>query len=547
MTNERRQDLILAAVVVSVVFHAAFMFFVKTKVMTRSFDEGVRRHRSEPMRAVKYTPVDDPVRIEKIKDIMAVKDAPPAVSGESLLPVTEQIPDDASSHFDGEVPVPVAPDADVVAVTESAPAVMEADPLDKAVEKISAPAEKIEYTLPQGKVLAAPASAGDTGFTAPAEFGVPDFQPRLGAPPAVSAPVQMIASEPVKTEAEAGKKAEFKPADEVYSEVDEKIVEREKEAVRELMDTADAEELEKFVNFQSLKAEDGGWTYFKIMISPRATLPVVPKDVVVLLDASGSIGLERLDSCCNAAKRILRTCFNSGDRFNLVAFRNRYTYAFRNWRECDADSFSQADRWLDKLTTFGRTDVFASIRSVLTLPRDPSRPLIALVVTDGDANSGVSETAQILSRFTDLNGGLISVYMYGVRGSANRELIDVLTHGNRGESFIHGGLKWRAGSGIESLSERFRDPVLSDLRVLFTAESRATAYPRLLKNIYRGGVVEMVGRVPKGVEKIAFSLKGLNGDKAYDGFFRVSLASSPVKQEIVAEWAKEEKIDGKLK
>jgi hypothetical protein len=230
-----------------------------------------------------------------------------------------------------------------------------------------------------------------------------------------------------------------------------------------------------------------------------------------------------------------------------VAFRNRYTYAFRNWRECDADSFSQADRWLDKLTTFGRTDVFASIRSVLTLPRDPSRPLIALVVTDGDANSGVSETAQILSRFTDLNGGLISVYMYGVRGSANRELIDVLTHGNRGESFIHGGLKWRAGSGIESLSERFRDPVLSDLRVLFTAESRATAYPRLLKNIYRGGVVEMVGRVPKGVEKIAFSLKGLNGDKAYDGFFRVSLASSPVKQEIVAEWAKEEKIDGKLK
>lgn len=542
MTNERRQDLLLGAVVVSLVLHALFMFFVRAQVMTHAMDGDLRKSRTETMRMVRYEPDDDRARIEKIRDIMAVKDAPAAEAGDMPLPVTVQLPDDITSHFDGEVPAPLAPDADVVALKESAPALLDVKPVDVAV-KTAPKAEKIEYTVPQSKVLTAPEAGAVAGFSAPAHFGTPSVELKMSVPRSLSLPAKIAAQD----EAESERKAEFKPADEVYAEVDEKIVEREKEAVRELIDAEDAVELGKFVNVQSQKSDEGGWTYFKVLVSPRASLPVVPKDVVVLLDASGSIGEERLMSCRKAAKRILRSCFNSGDRFNLVAFRNRYTYAFRNWRECDAESFAAADRWLDRLAAYGRTDVFATIRSVLTLPRDPERPLIALVVTDGDANAGVRETADILSKFTALNGGLVSVYMYGVRGSANRELIDVLTQGNRGESFVHGGFKWRAGAGIDTLSERFRDPVLSDLRVVYTSSSRATVYPEYLKNIYRGDVVEMIGRVPHGLDKVSFSLKGLNGDRAYEGFFRLSLATSPVNPALAAEWKKAHEIAMKLK
>ena len=169
------------------------------------------------------------------------------------------------------------------------------------------------------------------------------------------------------------------------------------------------------------------------------------------------------------------------------------------------------------------------------------------MVTDGDANAGVSDTAQILSKFTDLNDGLVSVYMYGVKESANRELIDVLTHGNRGESFIYGGVRWKAGSGIESLSERFRDPVLTDLRVIFAATSRAEAYPRLLRNLYRGDTVTITGRVPKGSEEVAFSLKGLNGTNTYEAFFKVPIGKVAANQGIVAEWSEEAAIDAKLR
>ena len=511
MTKERRQDLVVLAIVVSVALHVGLMFYVRAKVMTHVANDGLRNAKHDVMRIRDYTPPDDPVRMERIKDIMAVKDAPKAEAEEALLPSTEQLPDDAKQHFDDKALAPEAPSAAEVQNLAETPAEFDATPLEFA-KTAPDPLPTVEFAVPAGQTLTAPEALAGPDLKMPAAFGAPEVKvdvPVLGG--------DLAGRERMSSFARA--KVSFTPSVEVFKEVDEKIVEAEKAAVRELMSEDETAALEPFVNMATVKAEDAGWTYFKMMVTPRTSLAVVPKDVVILLDASGSIGSDRLVSCRLAAKGILRSALNTGDRFNLVAFRNSFSYAFRSWQECNTVSFNAADKWLSNLTAHGRTDVFSTIRSVLTLPRDPTRPLIALVVTDGDANAGVSDTAQILSKFTDLNDGLVSVYMYGVRSSANRELIDVLTHGNRGESFIHGGSRWKAGDGIDSLSTRFRDPVLSDLRLVFTTESRVTAYPRLLKNLYRGDTIEVTGRVPRGVNEVAFSLKGLHGSEAYEGFF----------------------------
>ena len=540
MTKEGGEDLLVVAIVLSIAVHVALMVFVRARVMTHVDRSGLHTPRREAMRVTDYEEIEDPVRIERIKDIMSAKDAPAAEATEALPPADSQLPDDPARHWNGDIPAPEAPAASDVPVPAEA---FDVKPIDLVASAAPDPLPTMEYTPPPSRALTAPDVAGGGLLAIPVSFGAPEAQ--VAVPVFAANPAERV--QIVETPAVEKAKPEFVPAQEVYEKVDEKIVEKEKEAVRELMKVADAAPLEKFVNLSASRAEDDKWTYFKLMVSPRTSLPVVPKDVVILIDASGSIGAERLVSCRVAAKNILRTAFNTGDRFNLVAFRNNFTYAFRRWQECDQPSFAAADRWLSNLAAHGRTDVFGTIRSVLTLPRDPTRPLIALVVTDGDANAGVSDTAQILSKFTDLNDGLVSVYMYGVKASANRELIDVLTHGNRGESFIYGGLRWKAGEGIGSLSERFRDPVLSDLRVVFAADSRATVYPRLLKNLYRGDVVTLYGRVPKEKKEVAFSLKGLNGRNTYEAFFRVPLAGVAADPSVVAAWSEEAAIDAKLK
>ena len=535
MTRERREEVVLVALVASVVIHAGLMLLVKPQVMTRVAPPTAKAARPAPMRVVRSAPRPEPVSFSDVEDRKALKDAPAAVGDKSAPRLS------APSSAAPEIELPEIRDPAETPVIEPA-AVLDARPvgLDK-VSTAAIPMTRIETPA----ASSAAASRPDFSVWVPSAAGmaVPAAPaPDRREPESALLPVRMTSD----GEQQTGRVA-FTPAEEIYAKVDEKVVLEEKAAVRALVNAETAADLVKFVNVTMTTAQGGdGDRYFKVMMTPRADLQTVPKDVVMVIDGSGSIGNDRLSSCRKAARRILRSCTNTGDRFNLVVFRNAFSYAFRSWRECDAESFDAGDRWLGKQTAHGRTDVFSTIRSVLTLPRDPKRPLIALVVTDGDANSGVSDTAEILSRFTALNDGLVSVYMYGVKSSANRELIDVLTHGNRGESFIFDGWRWSAGEGMEGLSERFRDPVLTDLRVVFASGTKAEVYPRLLRNLYRGGTLEFYGRVPAGTESVSFSVKGLNGESAYEGYFSLPLATAAADASVVSAWRAERDVDRKL-
>ncbi|MBR3221898.1 MAG: VWA domain-containing protein [Kiritimatiellae bacterium] len=543
MTKERREEAVLVAVAASVAIHVALMLLVRPHVMTHVVTDATRHVRHPPMRVVKAEQRPDPVGIGALEDLQAAKDAPVAAVA---VPVAEAVADGPVRAPDA--PAPSAVD-DTVPPPPKAP-VFDVSPV-KTGGKDAAGGVAVPITRIETPEAAAAADSAPTFSVEVPKTVVREAPPPPSVPPAVAASDPVEALGPAKIMREEASRAapppSFTPAAEVYEKVDEQVVAAEKKAVSALVAAEDAKELSKAVNAVMTATAKDGWTYFRVMLSPRASLSVVPKDFVVLIDASGSIGKDRMASIRGAARRILRSAANSDDRFNLVAFRDRFSYAFRQWQECTKSSFDAADRWIDNLAAHGRTDVFSTISSVLTLPRDPTRPLIALVVTDGEANEGVSDTGEILSKFTALNDGLISVYMYGVKTSANRALIDVLTRGNRGESLIFDGWqRRRAGSGIEGLTERFRDPVLTDLRIVFASGTRAEAYPRLLRNLYRGGTLAFVGRVPSGTKEVAFSLKGLNGKDAYEGFFKLPLGTAPADPSVAAAWNEELSIDKRL-
>ena len=551
MKRDGLDEILFVAIVLSIIAHIGAMFYVRPRVMT-SIASGVAKiEKRQPMRVTRDLPQPPPVRIEAVKDVDALKDAPEA-AGMAAHALEDVVVENEKFTATPEVDHPVVAQLDPL---ESVSFDIKPISIDKSSHSLSIPIESIETPKVSSEI------------SAPAQLRQ-DRDVLNAAAPVLAAPgldeMQLFSPGRIDENTKIGRDLDdgqkkndekkvleenlAKMQEEIREKVDEKVVETDKAAVKSLIDGGEAEELAKFVNTTMSSAKKDGWVYFKAMIAARSDMQVVPKDFVILIDASGSIGPVRMESIRKAAKNILRSAANSGDRFNLVAFRNRYTYAFRRWQECTRSSFDAADKWLDDVASFGRTDVFSTIRSVLTLPRTPSRPLIALVVTDGEANVGVKHTAEILSKFTKLNDGLVSVYMYGVTSSGNRELIDLLTRGNRGESFVFGGrMKWRAGSGIESLAGRFRDPVLSDIRVIFSASTKAQAYPRLLKNLYKNEVLELVGRVPQGTEDISFSLRGLSGNVPYEGFFKMPLNIAPEDNEIIDLWHKEREIDLKLR
>lgn len=538
MTAERREDVLVIAIVLSIALHVVLMAYVRPKVMTHTAAGVPQAERRVPMHFARAKSQADLVDIEGLEDVEAERSAPTVKDPGNVM----STPDDAPPT-PAVAETPVATPLEIVQKLFRGPEVPAqfAETTMRLTDRESTLIPKIEVAAPTtAPALAAPGG----GKRVPV-----DFAPRQPSVTGRSVALAPPVSRPVGADLREVRESvrSFVPSPEVLEKVDEKVVAEEKAAVRELMDAENAVELQKFVNVQVVRAIEKDSLYFKVMFVPRHELQIVPKDLVILIDASGSIGKERISSIRSAAKDVLRQVANSGDRFNLVAFRDRYSYAFRSWQGCTQTAFDAADRWLDDVAAHGRTDVFATISSVLTLPRDPSRPLIALVITDGDANKGVSSTAAILSKFTALNDGLISVYMYGVRSTANRELIDVLTHGNRGESFIYDGWRWGAGSGIENLANCFRDPVLSDLRIVFSSDTKAEAYPRLLRNLYRNGTAEIYGRVPVGAKAVSFSVKGLNGKNPYESYFSFPVDSMPEDPSVVGRWKVERDIDIKLR
>lgn len=541
-------EIVFVALAASIAAHVATMFFMERQVMTRIASGGARTRVRMAARFDKAVEAPPPAVLREVFAPDAMDGAPASsAAAEMPLPSGGGAPQPAAEsakppEVSAAMPQPPEIPADQIVF---APPSQTADAFDAfAISPNSGKMPSPQTDRPPVDVIAAGTPAGrDGGAAAPSVAPAPASFPLDDALAASAASAANFAPAAGKRKSEPPPP----PKNEVMQEIDEKTVEAEKAAVRDLLDIDDARPLEREVVVSATSASSGGWSYFKLRLSPGEGLRSVPKDVVVLFDASASIANDRLRSCREAAREVLRVCMNTGDRFNLVAFRDDFEYAFRQWRPCDASAYADADKWMEGLAAHGRTDVFGSIASVLKLPRDATRPLVAFVITDGDANSGVSATSRIISRFTALNDGLVSIYMYGVKKTANRELIDILTHGNRGEGYIYEGPRENAGAAIGAMAAAFRDPVVSDMRIIFTAQSRAEAFPVRLKNLYRGQSVEVTGRVPEGVGEVAFSLKGLNGSKACEGFFKVDLSAAKFDPSLPVAWERERRADAALR
>ena len=267
-----------------------------------------------------------------------------------------------------------------------------------------------------------------------------------------------------------------------------------------------------------------GRIYFRIGIQPRPDkdVPVVAKDIVWVQDVSASISEERLNYCRRGLSAALET-MNPADRFAVVAFRESFASCFPGWTAVTPESKKKASEFVSLLRSFGQTDIFGSLQSLIKLPRDPKRPMIAVIVTDGKPTFGMTESAKIIGAFSKLNSGLVSVYMFGTQSSANTYLLDMLTYCNRGASTVLSGNRWDIPASMATVYDGVRNPVMADISVVFDSASKSEVYPKSTANLYKDRPLELAGVCPEGTEELVFQLRGLAADKGYDSIFRLSL------------------------
>ncbi|MDD2455427.1 MAG: VWA domain-containing protein [Kiritimatiellae bacterium] len=265
--------------------------------------------------------------------------------------------------------------------------------------------------------------------------------------------------------------------------------------------------------------------YFRIGVQPRADkhVPVIPKDILFVQDVSASMSEDRMTFCRSGLSAALQT-LNPADRFNVVAFRDNFEPCSPEWMDVTAGNLGKAAAFVDRMRAFGQTDVFGSLQALMKLPRDPKRPMIAVIVTDGKPTSGVTESAQIIGEFSNLNNGMISVYMFGTISKANVYLLDMLTYCNRGTSSVLRGNRWEIPDAMARVYEGVRNPVMGDITVTFDTASRSEVYPKGATNLYKDRQLELCGVCPADTEELIFQIRGLAAGKGYDSIFRLNMA-----------------------
>lgn len=284
--------------------------------------------------------------------------------------------------------------------------------------------------------------------------------------------------------------------------------------------------------------DEQGALYFQLDIrrAGEAALPVLPKDVLLLQDASESMTPWKLAECKRGLRRWLDTLAPQ-DRFEIIGFRDTVERCFGTWTPLTPETRARALQFIDNLRAVGNTDVYASLAAALEAPREAGRAVLAVLVTDGRPTAGVTGSSDIIERFSHANEGAMSMFALGSGRKANRFLLDLLSFRNRGDSLVVTD-DAELTRAMERWSQEIRRPVLTDLSYRFTGVEGADVYPATLTHLYLDRPLVLYGRVERAPARAAFQVVGRSGSAVRDLVFPLDLASAqPGTDAIRRAWA----------
>jgi Ca-activated chloride channel family protein len=275
--------------------------------------------------------------------------------------------------------------------------------------------------------------------------------------------------------------------------------------------------------------EDG---FFLLLAAPTVEVDrVVPRDVILVLDSSGSMEGEKIDQAKDALTYVLEH-LNEEDRFNVIAFSTGLTKYARRLQP--ASEARDAIRWVERLEAVGGTDINRALLEALAMV-DEDRPTVIIFLTDGLPTEGVTEIEQILANTEAAAPANVRLFPFGVGDDVNTLLLDTLAEQHRG---VAGYIRphERIDEEVSGFYAKISTPVLADVELDFSDVMTEDSYPYPLPDLFAGTQLILVGRYrlpsPSGggaggggyAAKITLTgeVDGETQEFVYEGHFRAS-------------------------
>jgi len=238
--------------------------------------------------------------------------------------------------------------------------------------------------------------------------------------------------------------------------------------------------------------EDG---FFLLIATPppvSQTEQPLPKDLVFVLDRSGSMRGEKIEQAKEALRYILEN-LNPGDRFAVVAFSD-YVEAYSTKLETiEPDAVARAVAWSLRLDASGGTDIDAALSVAFPLFEESERPRFVIFLTDGEATAGETDPVLIAENALANNVTNARVFVFGVGYDVNTVLLDQLAAENRGTT-TYVLPEDNLEVSLSAFYRKIASPVLADTHLEIEGVETYDVFPRALPDLFRGTQLLVMGR-----------------------------------------------------
>jgi Ca-activated chloride channel family protein len=237
--------------------------------------------------------------------------------------------------------------------------------------------------------------------------------------------------------------------------------------------------------------------YFLLMLSPKTEVPKgerVPRDIVFVLDTSGSMQGEKIQQAKNALEFCLKA-LDPADRFNLIAFSTTVNEFERSLVRVNDQSIRKAVEWVKELAASGGTAIDDAVGAALKSRSDDARNFTVVFLTDGLPTIGETEPKTILEKVKQRNTAMTRIFVFGVGDDVNTHLLDQLAELTRATS-VYVRPKENLEAKVSSFYAKISHPVLADLSLVVGDSSIrfSDMFPPKLPDLFHGSQLLVLGR-----------------------------------------------------
>ncbi|HOI55526.1 MAG TPA: VIT domain-containing protein [Phycisphaerae bacterium] len=282
-----------------------------------------------------------------------------------------------------------------------------------------------------------------------------------------------------------------------------------------------------------------GAGYFMLMIQPKLDerlKQAPPREIVFLIDVSGSMSGEPTDQVRQTMAQLLRKC-NPGDTVQVVTFASESQKLFEAPVPVTEANIKKALAFTDELRGSGGTEMLKGVKMALDEPADPQRVRIVLMLTDGF----IGNEAEIIAEVGRRAGDRVRFWCLGIGESVNRFLVDGVARQGGGMGKVL-SLRENPAETVEEIMMRIHRAQLSKIAIDWGGVQVTETYPARIPELWAERPVILFGRYVNPFSRTLTTLTvsgNVEGQPAQWPLAATFPPSSPRHEVLAKVWARQ--------